>query len=66
MFHPGGRYADQRPAVPLLDANQAGVARLFPDGKPRAGSAPGIHRFFIRSILAGEPLEQIRDKNFDG
>jgi hypothetical protein len=52
--------------MPLLNANQAGIARLFPNRKPRAGSAPGIHRFFIRPILAGEPLKQIRDENFDG
>ena len=62
---PSGCDANGGPAVPALGANQAAVVGILPDRKPGTGGAPGIHRFFVSSLFAGKPLQEIKDQRFN-
>src|SRR5215470_1733640 len=42
------------------------VVGILPNRKPRTRSAPGVHRFFIGSLFASNPLHEIQDKSFNG
>jgi hypothetical protein len=62
----GGGYMNGRAAVPGFDGNETTIRSILPNREFRARGAPSIHCFLVGSVLPGEPLEQIKDENFDG
>ena len=61
-----GRAADQGPEAPIVGAgDEAAVGGVFPNGEPRAGRAPGVHDFGVRSRFGAEPFEEVEDQAFD-
>ena len=41
------------------------VSRILPNGKPRTGCPPGIHRLLVRALAKLDPFDEIEDEVFD-
>jgi len=48
-----------------LAGDQSAIVGILANRKPRAGSAPRLHHFFVATLAVCESLKQIEDKNFD-
>src|SRR3954454_5600295 len=55
---------DDGSTIHLLDSDQPAVVGVFPDGQPRAGSAPGVHYFWISTLPRGQVPEEVEDEDF--
>jgi len=50
----------------MLLGNEPSRVGVFPDGKTRAGRAPGLNDLTIRSRAWANPLKQVKYQSIDG
>ena len=61
----GDCHANRGTPIEILDTHQPTFVCVLPHGKLRAGGAPRVHCFLVGSISEGEPLEQVKNQDFD-